>query len=92
MSLRSALEQKEVLVGGPIGRSGRGFEAADNIVDLALAGLDATDDLLTLELLKGEDLVELTLQQEDKSLLVLLGPRLPVRLGLAAWAPSRIGS
>mgnify|MGYP000901296339 CR=1 FL=1 len=81
------LEQHEVLVGGGrrvsgvMGAGGVAVEAGDDLVDLALAGLDAADDLAALEALEGEDLVELALEQGDEALLVVLGPGLAVGPG-----------
>lgn len=78
------LEQNEILVRGrglAMASGGLTVEAGDDLVDLALAGLDAADDLLTLDALEGEDLVELALEQGDEALLVLLGPGLALGLG-----------
>jgi hypothetical protein len=50
-------------------------------IDLLSRCLDAFDDLLTFDSLKGEDLVQLGFHLLDEAFLVLIGPRLAVRLG-----------
>ena len=84
------LQVEEILVGrrgiaGPDAlatRLGSAVQAGDNVVHLLFAGLDATHNLLALDLLEVEDLVQLALQQRHKVLLVVLGPRLAVWLGV----------
>jgi len=49
-------------------------------VDFCFAGLDPLDNLLTLDLLEGEDLVQLSLELLHEPLLILFRPRLPLRL------------
>lgn len=72
-------EEQEILIAGRIFSS---LQARDYLVHFSSTGLDATDDLIPLELLEGEDLVELSLQQSDETLLIVLRPRFAIRLGI----------
>jgi hypothetical protein len=52
----------------------RRVSLADDSVDLGFGGLDAQDDLVALDLLEGEDLVQLALELVDEALFVFVGP------------------
>ena len=65
--------------------SGRSFflllGPGDQSMHLTLLGLDPADNLARLDLLEGEDLVELRFELVDKVLLILLGPFWPLAAG-----------
>lgn len=50
------------------------FDALNDMLHFPFAGLNALHDLLTLDLLKVEDLVEFAFQQGDKIRFVFFGP------------------
>lgn len=87
-------EQHEILFQGYIGLAawcavwGLLICLRNNIVDFLLTGSNSLDDLLALDLLKCEDFVQFGFQLPDKALLVLVGPWLPLRLGVV---PCRLG-
>lgn len=76
------LEEEEIFVSRTIGSTGPGVETRDSFIDLSLTRLNAADDLLTLDLLEGEDLVEFTLEQRHEAFLIFLSPGLAVGLGI----------
>lgn len=85
------LEEQKILIGrrrtrnGPDTRAAGSrripitFQPRDDIVHVLFAGLDAPNNLLTLDPLEVKNLVEVVLQQGDETLLVIFGP------GFAVW-------
>ena len=97
------LEQQKILIGRrPSTRSGArppvprliliAFDELNDMLHFGLAGLNTLHNLLTLDLLKVEDLVEFAFQQGDEIRFVFFGPCFAVWLGVfGGWFRDIVG-